>query len=262
MSITTIDGHLVHFEAYGRGRPILFVHGWLGSWRYWWPTMQALSNHHRSFAFDLWGYGDSSKDIGNYTLESYVGMLSSFADKLGVVRPFNIVGHSLGAAIALRYAKLEPESVERMALVTMPLSGDHVNGQLTGSPPSTLLDQAKSKFGAFPEVLMALKKTNAAALDGSASQFRKVNLADQLQELTCPTLLIFGARDTIVKRPETIFAKNCPSGSRRYCVSLDGCSHFPMLEQPAVFNRLLKEFLNHNGEDDLAPKNYWQRRTR
>ena len=117
MSVTTIDGQQVHFEAYGRGSPILFVHGWLGSWRYWWSTMQALSNRHRSFAFDLWGYGDSSKDVGNYALQSYVGMLTSFADKLAIVRPFTIVGHSLGAALALHYAKLEPESVERTRML-------------------------------------------------------------------------------------------------------------------------------------------------
>ena len=262
MSITTIDGQMVHFEAYGRGRPILFVHGWLGSWRYWWPAMQALSNHYRSFAFDLWGYGDSSKTIDKYSVESYVAMVGSFADKLGVARPFTLVGHSLGAAIALRYAKLKPESVERLALVAMPLSGNHLNGHLIGGSASTLLDQAKSKFVAYPEVIMALNKTDAAALGESTNQFSHINLARYLQEATCPTLLIFGDRDTLVKRPQTITAENDPGKANHHFVSLDGCSHFPMLEKPAVFNRLLKEFMNHNGQDELVPKNYWQRRTR
>ena len=262
MSVTTIDGQQVHFEAYGRGRPILFVHGWLGSWRYWWPTMQALSNHHRSFAFDLWGYGDSAKAVGRYSLKSYVRLLRSFADKLGIVRPFTIVGHSLGAAIALHYAELEPLSVERIALVSMPLSGNHINGQLTGSSASTVLSQAKKKFDAHPEVIMALEKTDAVALDESAIQFGRMNLADNLREVACPTLLIFGARDTLVKQPEIVAAIDGPDVSNRHSVSLEGCSHFPMLEQPAVFNRLLREFMNHNGGTDLTPKNYWQRRTR
>ena len=262
MSVTTIDDQQVHYEAYGRGRPILFLHGWLGSWRYWWPTMQALSNQHRSFAFDFWGYGDSARAVGRYTLESYVRLLGSFADKLGIVRPFTIVGHSLGAAIALCYAKLEPASVERIALVAMPISGDHINGQLRGSSASTVLSQAQSKFAAYPEVLMTLEKTDAAALEESAHRFVRMNLADSLAEVSCPALLVFGARDTLVKQPETFPGKNGRSASSHHYVSLGDCSHFPMLDQPAVFNRLLKEFMNHNGENDLAPKDYWRRRTR
>lgn len=224
--------------------------------------MQALSNQHRSFAFDLWGYGDSAKAVGRYTLESYVRLLGGFADKLGIVRPFTIVGHSLGAAIALRYAKLEPASVERMALVAMPLSGNHINGKMKVSSASGLLSQAQNKFAAYPEVLMALEKTDAAALDESAHQFERMNLADSLAAVSCPTLLVFGARDTFVRQPETFPGKNGLDGSSSHRVCLGGCNHFPMLEQPAVFNRLLKEFMNHNGENDLAPKDYWRRRTR
>ena len=102
---------------------------------------------------------------------------------------------------------------------------------------------------------MALDKTDAAALNGSVSQFGKIGLADVLSEVVCPTLLVFGARDDIVRQPETLPGKD---GSNRHCVSLDGCSHYPMLDQPAVFNRLLGEFMNHSGEEDLMPKNYWQ----
>ena len=43
MSALIIDEEVVHYEVLGRGRPLIFVHGWLGSWRYWIPTMQALS---------------------------------------------------------------------------------------------------------------------------------------------------------------------------------------------------------------------------
>ncbi|MFW6183111.1 MAG: alpha/beta fold hydrolase, partial [Chloroflexota bacterium] len=59
MSITTVGEHLIHYEALGRGQPVIFIHGWLGSWRYWWSSMQGLSAHCRTFALDLWGFGDS-----------------------------------------------------------------------------------------------------------------------------------------------------------------------------------------------------------
>ncbi|HET9433568.1 MAG TPA: alpha/beta fold hydrolase, partial [Chitinophagaceae bacterium] len=59
MSALIIDGDVVHYEAFGRGKPVLFIHGWLGSWRYWVPTMQAISDKYRAYALDLWGFGDS-----------------------------------------------------------------------------------------------------------------------------------------------------------------------------------------------------------
>ena len=40
MSAITIGGDLIHYEVLGRGRPVLLVHGWIGSWRYWVPAMQ------------------------------------------------------------------------------------------------------------------------------------------------------------------------------------------------------------------------------
>ena len=70
MSITTVGNHLIHYEVLGRGKPLIFIHGWLGSWRYWWPSMQAMSSQYRSFAFDLWGFGDSSKAPEQYTIDA------------------------------------------------------------------------------------------------------------------------------------------------------------------------------------------------
>ncbi|MDH4138550.1 MAG: alpha/beta hydrolase, partial [Anaerolineae bacterium] len=38
MSAIVIDGGLIHYESWGRGSPLILLHGWLGSWRYWMPT--------------------------------------------------------------------------------------------------------------------------------------------------------------------------------------------------------------------------------
>ena len=42
MSAIVIENGLVHYEVIGRGKPVIFLHGWLGSWRYWMGTMEAL----------------------------------------------------------------------------------------------------------------------------------------------------------------------------------------------------------------------------
>lgn len=224
--------------------------------------MQALSNHHRSFAIDLWGFGDSSKVAGDYGLEAHVAMLSGFVDKLGIARPFTLVGHSLGAAVALRYASLAPASVGRIATIALPLTSDSVNGHLSAKSAANLLGHSRSKFGAYPEVTMGLDKADVKALQASVAQVDLLNLVDELNNVVCPILHIFGARDTLVKAPSEELNDTEGTGSEHHWVSLDESSHFPMLEQPAVFNRLLREFINSTDASDLSPKNYWQRRMR
>jgi len=53
MSVLYFQNEIVHYEALGRGRPLLFLHGWVGSWRYWMPTMQSASISFRTYALDF-----------------------------------------------------------------------------------------------------------------------------------------------------------------------------------------------------------------
>ncbi len=78
MSVVTIGGDLVHYEVLGRGLPIILVHGWIGSWRYWVPLMQQLHVKYRVYALDLFGFGDSSKNPQKYTIDEQVKLLIQF----------------------------------------------------------------------------------------------------------------------------------------------------------------------------------------
>jgi pimeloyl-ACP methyl ester carboxylesterase len=259
MSITTIGDHLIHYEALGRGEPLVFIHGWLGSWRYWWPSMQELSSRHRTFAFDLWGFGDSSKVQQKYSFEAYVDMLDQFLDKLGIAKPVSIVGHALGAAVALRYANMRPQNVKRLALVAMPLDGALINERLTSFDSVSFISKVLGKANSFPEIENETRKTDKLAMNNLATQLISYNFFKDLDNCACPTLLVFGNQDVVVQFPE--IPPN--TGSRRYFITLEGCNHFPMLEQTARFNRLLLDFIHADpNSSDIALKEYWQRRNR
>ncbi|HVO44227.1 MAG TPA: alpha/beta hydrolase [Aggregatilineales bacterium] len=120
MSAITIENDLVHYEVLGRGRPVIFLHGWLGSWRYWVPAMQLLSTKYRTYALDMWGFGDSGKDPTRYSLNEQVALLHEFMEKLGIPKAA-LVGHSFGATVALRYAVQHPDRAPRLMLVSPPL---------------------------------------------------------------------------------------------------------------------------------------------
>ncbi|MCD4686382.1 MAG: alpha/beta hydrolase, partial [Anaerolineae bacterium] len=120
MSAITIDDELVHFEALGRGRPVVLVHGWLGSWRYWVPAMRQLGSKYRTYAIDLWGFGDSARDAKRYTFDAQVALLEAFMDRMGIKKAA-LVGHDFGASIAARYATKHPDRVARVLAVAPPL---------------------------------------------------------------------------------------------------------------------------------------------
>lgn len=261
MSITTVGNHLIHYEVLGRGEPLIFIHGWLGSWRYWWSSMQALSSRHRSFAFDLWGYGDSSKASPSYSLPAYVEMIDQFINQLGIMKPVKLVGHSLGAVAALKYTTLYPDSVDKLVMVALPVEGSAIEPRLLDSDPMTIL-KALGKANSYQEVDTEVRKTDQLAMNHLAGQVAGLNLTVDLVKCPRPSLLIFGDQDSIVKPPGGDYAQFRKTMNNRYAVNLESCHHFPMLQEKAVFNRLLMDFFHSDNPDDLAPKEYWQRRVR
>lgn len=135
MSAITIENDLVHYEVLGRGRPVILLHGWLGSWRYWIPAMQKLSGKYRTYALDLWGFGDSGKDSRQYNFAAQVKLLHEFMEKMGIAKAA-LIGHDLGAAICVRYAVQHPDRVPRLMMVAPPLFRmAPPSSPLTANPP-------------------------------------------------------------------------------------------------------------------------------
>jgi pimeloyl-ACP methyl ester carboxylesterase len=262
MSIATVDDHLVHYEVLGRGQPILFIHGWLGSWRYWWSSMQGLSAQHRSFAIDLWGFGESSKLKSAYSLSSYIDMLGAFTEHMGMMRPLTLVGHGLGAITALKFAAAYPKKVEKVVAVSLPIHGTAVNNRLQSMAVKDFTSRILAKNETFNEVESELRKTDQEAVTKLVDEIRRSDFTTDLANVTCPVLVLYGELDSVVTPPANNNHNNTSAGNRYY-VGLDTCGHFPMLEANVQFTRLVKEFI-HADESvtELAVKEYWQRRVR
>jgi len=120
MSAITIGGDLIHYEKLGRGRPIILLHGWVGSWIYWIPVMQQLQLKYRVYTIDLIGFGDSAKNPEKYTIDDQIDMLKQFMDQLGIPKAA-FVGHGLGAMIIVEFALRYPDKVARAVLSSLPL---------------------------------------------------------------------------------------------------------------------------------------------
>ena len=259
VSITTLENQLVHYEVTGHGNPVVFVHGWHGSWRYWWSTMQALSARNRTYAFDLWGFGDSSNNPTGYSIDAYVDMLYGFLDALAIVKPVKLIGHSMGAAVVLRYAQKYPDDVDRIAAISMPVKGDYMNDRLVGQDPFSNVGRTPGL--SWPEVDNEVRKCDINAVSKLVDEIRQKDFIRDIETCTKPLLLVFGKQDQIVKEPGNSLPD--PNKGRAY-ISLN-CSHFPMLEDQVKFNRLVLDFVlaDENADlQELSPKDHWIRRNR
>lgn len=120
MSAIRLGDDLIHYEVLGRGRPVILLHTWVGSWRYWVPTMQQLQLKYRVYALDLYGYGDSVKNPRKYSLDHQVQLLDDFTKQLAIPK-MALVGHGLGAMVAVEFARRYNDRVPRMLVTNAPL---------------------------------------------------------------------------------------------------------------------------------------------
>jgi pimeloyl-ACP methyl ester carboxylesterase len=264
VSAIILDDGLVHYEVLGRGRPLIFLHGWVGSWRYWMPTMDNLSDRFRTYAFDMWGFGDSDHNAERYALDKYVEQLDRFMDELGVMKAC-LVGHSMGAAVALLFAEQfrDQDRVDRIMAVSTPLAAAAVSKRLIASGGSSLLDRmlGRRAVADYPEVEIEATKTDPSAVLGTARSLEGLDLRDAVDELdSVPVLLVHGNKDSFIPPLSNEDLRDFEGNVRP--IKLDDSGHFPMIDEASKFQRLLRDFLETRPEDlgALALKEEWRRR--
>jgi pimeloyl-ACP methyl ester carboxylesterase len=262
MSVILMDREIVHYEVLGRGRPVIFLHGWVGSWRYWIPVMQAASFSFRAYALDLWGFGDSAKNPALYPLEDQAHLLDGFMNEMGIGR-VALVGHGLGALVALQYAQSHPDTVDRVMAIAYPLEERQLSSRLRSQSPVTLVEWLLEKTPAHEPVRTDARKTDPLAVQASLNGTLRANFAI-LPPSNCTTcLLVHGQNDPVVGLPSPEQISTLPESV--HAITFEGSGHFPMLTESSKFNRLLIDFLTlPSGESprELQLKEEWKRRVR
>ncbi len=262
MSAIILDGSMVHYEALGRGRPIIFLHGWVGSWRYWINAMQIASTSFRAYAIDLYGFGDTSRDPQQYSLDKQAEMLNRFLEEMGIGK-VAIVGHDLGALVGFAYLKRWHTSVDRMMVVNCPLEYDALNSRVRTAPASELAEWLTSRS---PEAMTALSdasKVDPQAVSTSLSGLQSDNLFSMVRNLAVPCLFVYGSNNPALTIPSQEKVDALPMHMHQ--VNLENSGHFPMLDNPPQFNRLLTDFLALDSgvsPRELLMKEEWKRRVR
>ncbi len=262
MSAIIIKDHIVHYEVLGRGRPVLFLHGWVGSWRYWVPAMQSASQRYRAYALDLWGFGDSDKHAEHYALASQIHLLAAFLEEMGIGK-VALIGHGLGAVVGLFFALQYPLAVDRMAMVAMPSTVEAIHPRLQSDPPERLASWLLTPTLSTETARKEAPKTDPAAITTSLAEIQAMDLLAEVMRVEAPCLLVHGRNDPLISLPAEDTLTRLPENMHQIIFEKSG--HFPMLDEPSKFNRLMYDFLlleSGVSPRQLQLKEEWKRRVR
>jgi epoxide hydrolase 4 len=116
-----VNGIRLHYVTAGKGKLILFVHGFPEFWYAWKHQFTEFGKDFQAVALDMRGYNLSSKpaDVSQYELKYLVEDVRALADHLGQKR-FVLVGHDWGGVVAWLFAAAHPDYLEKLVIINAP----------------------------------------------------------------------------------------------------------------------------------------------
>lgn len=262
MSAIILGGEIVHYEVLGRGRPLIYLHGWIGSWRYWIPSMQFASTAYRAYAIDFWGYGDSARHPEYYSLTKQCQLVEEFLNKMGI-KKCALIGHGLGASVAALLASRIADQIDRIMAISLPHAAEMLSPRLVSEPIDNLVEWLFDHNPNHQAARSDAKKADRRALESVYYQVQHLAFDSLIANLQVPFLWLNGKNDMVVIQPQFDPIRDLSENNLYICFEESG--YFPMLDEPSKFNRLLVNFLTFDSGQslrDLQVKDEWKRRIR
>ena len=256
-----------------RKRTILLVHGLGANGAADFAEHAAwLARSYHVLAVDLPGFAQSDKAAAAYSPATYAAFLKHVVERFAR-KPVALLGHSMGAVVALRYAANYPEDVERLVVVDAPgilhraaYAGDFLSrlglGFLQpgsggspaagGEPLGMLIERLHQilgraeQTGLDPQLVLSIPLLREKLLQNDPLKIAGLavgleDLSRELPQIRTETLVIWGAQDAIAPlRTGKLLAHVLP---RAQLAVIERAGHTPMQEEPARFRELLEPFL-------------------
>lgn len=244
------NGQLVSYSELGSGNAeaVIFLHGWRSGKEVWARVLSYLSiSNCQLISMDLPGFGGSEMPKKNFTIGDYAETLADFITKLEL-KNVTLVGHSFGGRVAIKLAAKNPKLISKLILV------DSAGFVMEGSRKNLMVATAKLVKPIFkPWFMQGLRKKiyqSIGAEDYLATPelqktFMNVvneDLTEDMKKVDCPTLVIFGEKDTDTpvefgKRMHSIIHNS------KFLI-LKNAGHFSFIDQPEEFIKILNTFIN------------------
>lgn len=245
-----VDDLLISYELKGRGKLILMLHGWGDSRQGLASISRILANRFQVLALDLPGMGGSQPPAVAWDLDNYADFLKDLLIKLDLKQPYVIIGHSNGAALAIRAAATHKLSPKKLILIgaagirnqakpkkTMIKYLTKIGGVLTSFLPEYHRNKLRKRlYNAVGSDMLLMSEME--------DTFKKIvdqDVQADAAQIKLPVLLIYGQNDqaTPVKFGE-IYQSLMPGAELRV---INKAGHFVHQDQPGQVQPMIEDFL-------------------
>ncbi len=233
------NGIDIHYAIYGRGSPVIFLHGGLANTDYWGKQVPAVAAYHTVILMDSRGHGRSTRDARPYGYDLMADDVVALMDELKI-RKADIVGWSDGGIIGLDLAMRHKERVGKVfAFAANTVTSGVIEGVEKNPTFARYIERAGHEYAAH--------SATPTDYDAFVDQISKMwaeqpNWSDaQLKTIDTPVLVVDGDHDEAIKREHTEYiAATIPHAG---LLILPNVSHFAFLQDPKQFNFAILHFL-------------------
>ena len=262
-----INGVRYYYEIHGKGEPLLLLHGGLGSIDMFGPNLLILAEHRQVIAVDLQGHGRSTLGERPIRPTDLGDDMAAVLAKLGQPR-VDVLGYSMGAAVALRLAIQHPDAVRRLALVSGLFAQE-------GFYPEMLPMQAQVGAAMAEQMKDTPMYKSYMAVAPNPADFPKLldrmgewmrtpyDWAEEVKAMKMPVLLVYGDSDMVRLEHVVEFYHLLGGGlkdagwqrehmSKNRLAILPDLTHYEMFTTPALAHSVLPFLDGRSGAPSWA----------
>jgi pimeloyl-ACP methyl ester carboxylesterase len=251
------------YRTFGKGEPLLLVHGFGGSMDVWDPTLlQLLAENHTVIVLNNRGVGNTTLGERQYSISQLANDASGLLDALGMEKA-DVLGWSMGGMIAQELAVNHPEKVNRLILYATSCGGeegfvppeeDALNAfadrsgtaeqRLARLLPYLFTEEwiaSHSDYWAAMPRNAQISSNNTLNLEQDAG-FSWKGVCNQLGQFSGPTLVITGRADQMIPPANSIAITERTPGA--WLIQLDNGGHGMMYQYPEKMGKLIQTFLD------------------
>ena len=234
-----VNGIKIWYAVFGKGKPVILLHGGLGNSNYWGNQVPELAKHYQVIVMDSRGHGRSTRNDQPYGYDLMASDVIGLLDYLKIEK-VALVGWSDGAILGLDIALHHPERLSKLFAFAANSDPNGVADISKSDVFNAYIARAEKEYGK----LSATPTGYSAFLDQISKMWATQPnwTADDLKKITVPTWIVDADHDEAIKRENTEFmAANIPNAG---LLLQPEVSHFSFLQDPQQFTDDVLHFLD------------------
>lgn len=253
----SIDNYNINYKITGQGKVVVILQGWGTSLDLYDCVANTINSHYQVIQLDFPGFGQSDEPKEPWNADDYTDFVLKFLDKLGI-KEVSFIGHSHGGRVIIKLAGRDelPVRIEKIVLIDsagiVPKKSLKKKVKIRIYKIGKRLASIKTLQRLFPDVIENWKSKQGSADYRNSSPIMRQSLVKLVNEdltaslgrIKVDTLLVWGDQDTATPVSDAhIMEKSIPKAG---LVVLKGAGHYSFLDQPYIFNRVMKSYFEIN----------------